>query len=276
MYVSPEQAAGEVDIGIQSDLYSLGATLFHLSTGSPPFSELNTSLLLTRKLTEDVPDLRTVNPTASPALAHLVAKLCQRFVEHRPRNPAAALVILDQLESGELAVSEKVPAPTDPRAKLRPAEDYEVEPGNAILQTIVTDEQLSAKPHFLEKEQVLFYEDDQSRDCYLLLSGSVDVLKAGRRIATISKPGSFLGEMSPLRGEPRSATVLAAEQTVLLVIPEAKFHEFFSRHAPLAMELARSLAERLEHTNQAYRDATARLVAVQKTVRRLNAELGEL
>ncbi|MHC4872004.1 MAG: serine/threonine protein kinase [Planctomycetota bacterium] len=36
-YISPEQAAGESDIDIRCDIYSLGATLYHMATGTPPY-----------------------------------------------------------------------------------------------------------------------------------------------------------------------------------------------------------------------------------------------
>ena len=36
-YISPEQIRGDVDIDFRADIYSLGATMYHLVTGRPPF-----------------------------------------------------------------------------------------------------------------------------------------------------------------------------------------------------------------------------------------------
>ena len=36
-YISPEQIRGEVDIDFRADIYSLGATMYHMVTGQPPF-----------------------------------------------------------------------------------------------------------------------------------------------------------------------------------------------------------------------------------------------
>lgn len=140
-----------------------------------------------------------------------------------------------------------------------------------VLSTLVGDEEVHALPHFLKGGQVLFYEDDTSMDCYILMSGRVEVLKSGRSIATIEQEGSFIGEMSPLRGAPRSATVVAREDTVLLVVKEDQFHPFLSRHPDMAIHLARSLAERLETTNVQLSQQGQKLANISRLVQEMGA-----
>jgi serine/threonine protein kinase len=273
LYVSPEQAAGG-EVTIQSDLYSLGVTLFHLVAGQPPFRELNTSLLLTRKITDDVPDVRTVAPAVSPTLAFLIKRLCQRRLEDRPSTPAEAMGLLERLLAGEMTMEVFVPeAATPPPSPLRPAPVDAIHSEATVLRTVVDDSEVHARPHYLDKGRVLFYEDDLSRELYILMSGSVEVLKAGRTIATISEEGAFIGEMSPLRGAPRSATVVAREDSVLLVVPEDKFHQFFTRHPAVCLLLARTLASRLEATNVQLAQSRERLATVSRHVQEMSALL---
>jgi serine/threonine-protein kinase len=69
-YISPEQARGEVQIDIRTDLYSLGATLYHMVTGRPPF-EGETSAEVTRQHAD--------NSLFAPPPDHLNDKLSSGF-----------------------------------------------------------------------------------------------------------------------------------------------------------------------------------------------------
>ncbi len=57
-YVSPEQAAGEVEIDGRSDQYSLGCVVYEMLSGERPFSGPTAQAVLTKRFTEPVPTLR--------------------------------------------------------------------------------------------------------------------------------------------------------------------------------------------------------------------------
>src|SRR5215212_2445874 len=57
-YVSPEQAAGEIEIDGRSDQYSLGCVVFEMLSGERPFSGPTAQAVLNKRFTEPVPELR--------------------------------------------------------------------------------------------------------------------------------------------------------------------------------------------------------------------------
>lgn len=79
IYMSPEQArggAGAVDH--RSDLYSLGAAIFHAATGSPPFRSKQEDELQRMHLEERPPAANAKNPALSIEFAKIVAKLLEK------------------------------------------------------------------------------------------------------------------------------------------------------------------------------------------------------
>jgi serine/threonine protein kinase len=82
-YMSPEMVArGAAQADERSDVYSLGATLFHVLTGQPPLVHPTTMETLEALRAGDVPRPRGVNPSVPRALD----AICARAMAHAPEN----------------------------------------------------------------------------------------------------------------------------------------------------------------------------------------------
>jgi eukaryotic-like serine/threonine-protein kinase len=83
-FMSPEQAAGLLEeLGPQSDVYSLGATLYHLLTGQAPFGGGDVSIILQKVRNGDFLPPRQVNKGVPPALDAICRKAMALRAEDR-------------------------------------------------------------------------------------------------------------------------------------------------------------------------------------------------
>ena len=103
-YMSPEQIRGE-PAAPAADLYGLGATLFQLLTGYPPYTGSSEYEVATQHVTARVPDPRRIDPSHPAWLARFI----MRLLEKRPRDRfASARAALAALERRRVRVSPRV------------------------------------------------------------------------------------------------------------------------------------------------------------------------
>ena len=88
-YMSPEQIATPRDIDARADLWSMGAAMFHMLTGRPPFLEKNLLILATKIFSENAPRVTAFRPDVPIALEKVITKCMQRDRNRRYPNAAA-------------------------------------------------------------------------------------------------------------------------------------------------------------------------------------------
>jgi serine/threonine-protein kinase len=103
-YISPEQARGPSAVDIRTDIYSLGATLYHMVTGRPPYDGETLAHLIQQVLYEPYAPPRTLRRNLSPNICFLIEKMMARRPRHRYQSPRELLADLDRIEKGKSIV----------------------------------------------------------------------------------------------------------------------------------------------------------------------------
>ena len=111
------------------------------------------------------------------------------------------------------------------------------------------------------KNQVIFREGELTRDLYILLSGEVEIQKNRQKIGVVRTPDTYLGEMSTLLGSPRTATLIATTDCLMICIPKNKVLDFLKHSPELGLKLARILALRLRQMNGKYERLLKKMAA---------------
>ena len=86
-YIAPEQARGEGGLDVRADIYALGATLYHLTTGSLPFEGKTSEEVLAKQVLESLSGDRIRALGLSVQLRYFLEKMMAKDVEMRFQSP---------------------------------------------------------------------------------------------------------------------------------------------------------------------------------------------
>ncbi|MCX7418367.1 MAG: serine/threonine-protein kinase, partial [Planctomycetia bacterium] len=107
-YMSPEQARNSKAADIRSDLYSLGATWYHLLAGHPPFPDGSMLNKLTAHSAKARPDIRDLNESVPENISVMIKRMMAVKPEDRYQTPQELLDDLgnDNLTRGPMTLKD--------------------------------------------------------------------------------------------------------------------------------------------------------------------------
>lgn len=123
-----------------------------------------------------------------------------------------------------------------------------------VRRTVITEESL---PAYLVHPDIEEYDDgdyiirqnNNDIDFFKLVNGAVSVVKDGKKIAEITEPGEYFGEMSAISGEPRSASIVSKGRAKIKRFPGDKLMEVIEKYPDVARHLFKTVVNRLNSAN---------------------------
>ncbi|HEY3321613.1 MAG TPA: serine/threonine-protein kinase [Planctomycetota bacterium] len=124
-YISPEQARGDLEVDCRADIYSFGATLYHLATGTLPFPGANPVIIMTKHLQEMPPPPTQRCAGVSPRVSAMIMKMMSKDPKQRYQSAAELKADAERCLSGQQPLlgappprkkAAPVPAPAKPAA----------------------------------------------------------------------------------------------------------------------------------------------------------------
>ena len=110
LYMSPEQGEGRA-VDARSDLYSLGATAYHLLAGRPPFSASSALAVVVAHVKQPLPPLASLRPDLPAGLCGIVERLLAKNPADRFDSPQSLLHAVEEVEASLGPGSRHGPSP---------------------------------------------------------------------------------------------------------------------------------------------------------------------
>jgi Protein kinase domain len=124
LYMSPEQALGSQSVDARSDVYGMGAVLFQLLTGAPPYEGTDSQEIVGRHIREPVPSASLSRDSVPPWISAIVMRC---MAKHPDDRYPTARAVLEAIRAGRAGASAGAdPVALLPRADESPTESMPV------------------------------------------------------------------------------------------------------------------------------------------------------
>ncbi len=140
-------------------------------------------------------------------------------------------------------------------AALQKARDGVTSLEEVLRRTVVHEDSL---PAYLVNPDVEEYQDgdgiiqegNKDKDFFKLVRGKVAVLRGGKKIAEISEPGEYFGEMASILDETRTASIVSSGRCTVKRYPGDKLNELIEKYPEVSRHLFKTLVGRLQKTDR--------------------------
>lgn len=96
---------------------------------------------------------------------------------------------------------------------------------------------------------VLVREGDHGRELYVILRGTAEVIRGGRRLRELT-PGEFFGEMALIHPSPRTATVTARTDMRVMILDAREMEVVLDKERAVAQRLLEAMAQRIRQVER--------------------------
>ena len=103
-YIAPEQARGEA-VDFNTDIYSLGATFYHMLTNKTPFDAPTSAAVMALHIANDTKSPCDIDPSIPLGYGQVISRMMAKEKQDRYNNPDTLLSDLDALEAGKAPIA---------------------------------------------------------------------------------------------------------------------------------------------------------------------------
>ncbi|RZU01229.1 serine/threonine-protein kinase [Rivibacter subsaxonicus] len=220
-YMAPEQLDGDA-LDTRADIYALGAVLYHLIAGRPPFEAASQPALMTQICTAEPAPLQALRAGVEPALDAVVRRALAKSRNERYADWDQFAKALSALVANQLVPRGNLQAVLDSeRFNLLRSLEFFAAFGDVELWEVVHRARWQRFP----LGHKLYQLGEEGNTFHIIAEGAVDVFRNGSQVAHLGA-GTSVGEMAYLAPNPElrrhSADVVVVEPAATIAFaPDA-------------------------------------------------------